>query len=89
VIPPEELDMLMLSFCDKTYWRKVALIPSKVYLALEERGIEFTGATADAFHARMAALVSTGQLEAKGDIRKWRFSEIRLPTASKFTPEQA
>jgi hypothetical protein len=26
-----------------------------------------------------AALVGSGQLEAKGDIKRWRYSEVRLP----------
>lgn len=48
--------------------------------ALEDRGIEMAGDVADQIDARLAVLVSGGHLEAKGDIRRWRYSEIRLPT---------
>jgi Protein of unknown function len=78
MIPAAEFDQLLLSFCDE-HWRKVARIAAKTYQALEDRGMEITGATAKAFDARMAALVGTGQLEAKGDIKRWGYSEVRLP----------
>ena len=78
MISDSELDSLVLSFCDQ-HWRKVARIAGQTYQALEHRGIEITTATADAFDARMAVLVGTGQLDAKGDIKRWRHSEVRLP----------
>lgn len=81
MIPDSELDELILSFCDG-YWRKVARIAGQTYQALEARGIEIGGATADAFDARVAALVASGQLDAKGNIKRWRFSEVRLPGAA-------
>jgi hypothetical protein len=77
VIPTEELGALLLSFCDKTHFRKVARIASHLDLALREQGIQFSEVIADAFDARMAALVNGGQLEAKGNIKRWRFSEVR------------
>ena len=78
MISASELDNLLISFCDQQ-WRKVARIAAKTYQALEERGIEITVATAEAFDARMGLLVASGQLDAKGDIRRWRHSEVRLP----------
>ena len=75
---PLDLDQLILSFCHGRL-QKVAMISAKTYEALENRGIEITAATADAFDECMAALVNSGKLEAKGNIKRWRFSEVRLP----------
>jgi hypothetical protein len=81
MIPASELDQLLLSFCSER-WRKVARIIGQTMQVLEERGIQITCKTADEIDARMAVLVGTGQLEAEGNIRKWRFSEVRLPPAA-------
>lgn len=78
MIEPSDLDQLILSFCIER-WRKVARIAGGTLQALEERGVEIDGTIADQFDARMAALVGSGQLEAAGNIKKWRFSEVRLP----------
>lgn len=78
MIPVSEFDSLILSFCIHQ-WRKVARIAGHTYAALENQGIEISGATADAFDARMAVLVNSGQLEAQGNIKNWCFSEVRLP----------
>jgi hypothetical protein len=43
---------------------------------LEDRGIPFNVKSID---ARMASLVRSKRLEAQGNIRKWRYSEVRLP----------
>lgn len=78
MIPASEMDQLLLSFCGER-WLKVARIVGHTMQALEERGLFIAGETAEAIDARMAVLVETGQLEAKGNIRKWRYSEVRLP----------
>jgi hypothetical protein len=36
----------------------------------------------DAIAARITALVSSGKLEAQGDLANWRHSEVRLPATS-------
>ena len=77
MIPAAELDRLLLSFC-ATRWLKVARIAADTYRALEDRGIQITVKTANAFDARMAVLVGSGQLEAKGNIKRWAYSEVRL-----------
>jgi hypothetical protein len=79
MISASELDKLILSFC-VIPWRKVARIAGDTLQALEERSVPIDGSVAGQFDARMAALVGSGQLEAKGNIRKWRYSEVRLPT---------
>jgi Protein of unknown function len=77
VIPAREIDELLLSFCD-VRWLKVARIIGKAQQTFEERGVRVAP---DELDARMAILVSTRQLEAKGNIRNWRYSEVRLPVA--------
>lgn len=78
MIPASDLDQLLLSFSDRQ-WRKVARIIGKTLDALEQRGVQLDGTIAAQIDARMAMLVGNRQLEAKGDIRRWRYSEIRLP----------
>jgi hypothetical protein len=78
VIPAWEIDGLLLSFCD-VRWLKVARIIGKAQQTFEERGVRVAPNELD---ARMAILVSTRQLEAKGNIRNWRYSEVRLPVAA-------
>ena len=78
MIPASELDRLLLSFCGKEL-RKVARIAGNTLRALEEQGVQLDGTVADQIDARLAVLVSSGQLEAAGNIKKWRFSEVRLP----------
>jgi hypothetical protein len=78
VIPDREIDKLLLSFCD-VRWLKVARIIGKAQQTFEERGVRVPP---DELDARLAILVSTRQLEAKGNIRNWRYSEVRLPIAA-------
>jgi hypothetical protein len=78
MISVSDLDQLLLSFCDRR-WLKVARIAGKALDAIEARGIKLDGTYADQIDARMATLVGTGQLEAKGDIKRWGYSEVRLP----------
>jgi hypothetical protein len=78
MISDSELDSLLLSFCDQ-HWRKVARIAGQTLSALEQRGVELDGSFAGQIDARMAVLVATGQLEAAGNIKRWRYSEVRLP----------
>jgi len=76
--PAAEIDRLLLAHSDK-HWRKVARVIAQTMQALEVRGVQISGGVADAIDARIKALVDRGQLEAEGDIRKWRYSEVRLP----------
>jgi hypothetical protein len=76
--PAAELDQLLLSFCGAR-WLKVARIAGDTLQALEERGVEMDGSVAGQIDARMAELLKTGRLEAQGDIKRWRYSEVCLP----------
>jgi hypothetical protein len=77
VIPASKIDQLLLSFCDER-WLKVARIIGKTLQTCEERGVQVS---AEAIDARLEVLVTTRQLEAKGNIRNWRYSDVRLPAA--------
>jgi hypothetical protein len=79
---PSDLDELILSFCSERL-QKVARIAAKTYEVLEDRAIEITAATADAFDECMAALVGSGKLEAQGNIKRWCYSEVRLAGGKK------
>jgi hypothetical protein len=80
VIPETEIDRLLLSFCSGR-WQKVAKIIGNTFQALEQHEIKIDNDTADAIDSRLAVLVSSSQLEAQGNIKNWRYSEVRLPTA--------
>ena len=72
-----DIDRVLLSFCDKR-WQKVAKIIGNTIRAFEDRGVANPG-TAGPIEARLAALIASGRIEAKGDSRRWRYSELRLP----------
>jgi hypothetical protein len=80
MLPAAELDQLILSFCSERL-QKVAKIVGKTFEALEQHGISIDGA-AEKVDARIAALVGSGRLEARGDIKRWGYSEVRLPGGS-------
>ena len=81
MISARTIDQLLLSFCDMR-WRKVARVIGSSFDILEGCGIRPNGTLAKIIDIRIAALVSSGQLEAEGNIRKWRYSEVRLPDRS-------
>ena len=56
-------------------WRKVARIIGRVGLAING---SIDHATHEIIAERIGALVASGQLEAQGDISRWRYSEVRL-----------
>ena len=78
MIPASDIDRLLLSFSD-AHWHKVARIIGQTYKTLEERGNEIFHGIAKLMDARMAVLVRSGKLEAKGNIKRWGYSEVRLP----------
>jgi hypothetical protein len=75
MISAKTIDQLLLSFCD-TRWRKVAHVIGNSFEILECCGIRPSGRVAKIIDMRMASLVGSGQLEAQGNIRKWRYSEV-------------
>jgi hypothetical protein len=69
-----EKEILLMS---KSSWQKVAMVIARV-MHEKNPGVPKEREAALVFE-RIEALVLTGKLEAQGDIRKWRFSEVRLP----------
>jgi len=70
---PDALDALILAAADAD-WCKVAVFIAKVVDAAKMRGTEASG---QAVAQRVYALVEAGTLEAKGNVRRWRASEVR------------
>ena len=71
----QNVDGLILSFA-KVQWRKVAMIIGQVLgecgrlgISIDEHGVA----------QRICALVEGGQLEAQGNLSRWRHSEVKLP----------
>ena len=66
-----QLDALLLAQA-KANWQKVAMIISKAMSTYETWDSDRVG-------QRIVALVDEGKLEAAGNVRNWRRSEVRLP----------
>jgi hypothetical protein len=77
VIPASDIDRLLLSCCG-AHWRKVARIIGQTYEILEDHGNAISSGIAKLMDARMAILVRSGKLEAKGNINRWGYNEVRL-----------
>jgi hypothetical protein len=77
-LPPttseKEIDAIIFSVM-KPQWRKVAMIVVQAGERCKELGLEITY---EALAARLQVLAETGRIEDIGDLRKWRFSEVRL-----------
>lgn len=59
-------------------WRKVARVVGMAILSMRDLPSDVP----DAFFAkRVGLLVESGQLESQGDLRRMRFSEVRLASA--------
>jgi Protein of unknown function len=72
----EEMDRLLLSQASARQ-RKVAYIVGMAMTA--DKGTRFKGIPDVCFAARVAELVQAGRLESFGDLRRMRYSEVRLP----------
>jgi len=68
-------DAMILSAASER-WQKVARI---IAVVSERAG---NGKHFEAITARIRALVDDGKLEAKGDLSRWRYSEVRRPQSS-------
>jgi Protein of unknown function len=79
----QDIDGLILSFA-KVQWRKVAMIISQVLSECRRRGVDvdedgIAERICNGVAERICALVEDGQLEAQGDLSRWRHSEVKLP----------
>jgi hypothetical protein len=77
-IPPlvseADIDSVLFSVM-RWEWRKVALVVAMASGRCKELGLPIGDA---ALAARIQVLAETGRIEAEGDLRKWRHSEVRL-----------
>ncbi|BCJ89354.1 hypothetical protein IZ6_00890 [Terrihabitans soli] len=70
-----EMDRRLLSHAS-TRFRKVAYV---VGMSMMEKDDRFKGIFDIFFARRVAELVKAGRLESQGDLRRMRYSEVRLP----------
>ena len=70
---PTDLDRLILS-CAKPEWQRVTMLIAATVDATKAQSIDTTAQT---IAGRIYALTEAKELEAKGNIRRWRTSEIR------------
>jgi len=71
------IDRLILSFVELR-WLKVARIIGDVSTALEKEGKSIDWLRVG---VRVEALVKAGLLESKGNVKRWRYSEVRRPAS--------
>jgi Protein of unknown function len=69
-----DFDKVILSELSR-HWRKMARIVGNVSEYYRKLGIDLDPAIAA---ARLRKMVDTETIEGAGDLRKWRFSEVRL-----------
>jgi hypothetical protein len=69
-----DFDTVVLSALGR-HWRKVAAIVIRV---VEKYEHTHPAITYEIVAARLKALSDADMIEAQGDLRKWRFSEVRL-----------
>ena len=73
-ISEADVDAIIFSVM-KPRWRKVALVVVTALDRCKELGLQISG---EALAARIQVLAKSGRIEDVGDLRKWRFSEVRL-----------
>ncbi len=71
----DPIDSLVLSFA-KPRWQKLAML---IYRVASHNGNLSSEAELDSIAMRIEKLVELGKLEAQGNLRRWRHSEVRLP----------
>ena len=77
-LPPSvsesEIDAVLFSVM-RPHWRKVAMVLGQALDRCKELGLS---STAEVLAARLQALAEAGRIEDFGDLRMWRFGEVRL-----------
>lgn len=61
------------------HWRKAALV---IVLMSKRVGRAPDDELGHEIAARIVALVHAGRLEAQGNLARWRYSEVRLPSGA-------
>jgi hypothetical protein len=75
------IDERILFFVDPQ-WRKVAFVLTKVIHEFDAKGISISE---ERLEKRLRVLIKSKQIEPAGDISRWRFSEVRLPTSRELS----
>lgn len=73
----EKIDALILSTATAEL-TKTAVIISKVYDAMPDAGITPHTDSGKEIAERLYILIDNGRIEAKGNMRRWRDSEVKL-----------
>lgn len=73
-VPLDDLDRMIFSTFEEHYWRKTAFVISRVLRECEGRNL---AASDSEIFGRILDLVASGALEAQGDLKRWRYSEVR------------
>ena len=75
---PDDTALIDRSLLDHAapQWRKVARVVGSTMLGLKPK---FDGVPDAYYSRRIIKLVNDGLLDAQGDLREMRFSEVRLP----------
>jgi hypothetical protein len=69
-----DVDAIILSSLGHQ-WRKTARILGDATIRAKELALPIS---TEMFSARLCALVEAARIDGKGDLRKWRYSEVRL-----------
>ena len=73
-ISEAEIDSIVFSTLTPG-WQKMALVVGLAYERCKQFGLPISD---EALAARIQVLVDSNRVEGQGDLRKWRFSEVRL-----------
>ena len=73
-VSESDLDTIIFAALDMR-WQKTAMVIAKALQRCEELEMPIN---AEIFGVRIQALAEAGRLESDGDVRVWRFSEVRL-----------
>ena len=73
-VSASELDTIIFSVIGLR-WQKTAMVIVKAHERCEERELPID---AEVLGARILALAEARRIESEGDVRMWRFSEVRL-----------
>jgi len=76
----ETIDKIILTSAATKEWQKTAMVISKVF---DDPKFDGANTTAQNIADRIFVLAENDKLEAKGNLRRWRDSSVRLVKAKK------
>jgi hypothetical protein len=69
-----DIDALIFAELEEPHWRKVARVVDRCHTIFEARSIPIRP---EVIAARIQKLAESGQIESKGNLTMWRYSEVR------------